>query len=625
MQRKNPWHKRKNLFSTPMPKAVEAPKVKWRLWPILWLALKRTCTVIGAGILVLALITFFILSSAVKEVERPSLPRQMVLTLELDGKLGDLPQPIDFSDPFAYTPKTMKNFTDALSRAKDDPRVEGIYARLKPGHYALAHIQEMRAAIKDFRTSGKFAYIYAPSYDNGLGGYYLAAAFDEIWMQVMGSVMITGISAEMPFLRGALDKIGIEPQFFQRKEYKSAYESLTHAQMSDANREAMAAMINDFAAIITADIQQDRGIDAPALKALVDRGILMSDEAAAAGVIDRVAYEDALIDKINIAVSGDANYTDFEYIDFDRYMQESAAQRMKKNAPDIALVYASGVIVDSKAQDSGLVGDGIAAADEIAQALSDAADDETIDGVVLRIDSPGGSPVASETILHAVKKVQEQGKSVTVSMGPAAASGGYWIASAADQIFVLPTTLTGSIGVLGGKISAQKLWSDLGVNWDGAAWGENAGMFSLNTPFSESETERMNVMLDRIYDGFIERVADGRKMSVEDVENRARGRVWVGKSAVENGLADQLGGLNEALDYAAAQVGAKDRFGANVVIMPKPLTPIEQFVALLEGQVRMGGVLGAYAPFLKKFQPVMSEFLVFQDVRNKVYSPIAAP
>lgn len=634
--RKDPWSKRKSLYSSPVPKVVKKPKVKWRIWPILWMALKKTCMLIGASVLFLVVLSIWTFSSVVDEMN-VALPEKMVLYMELDGAIGDIPADAGFADPFANNIKTMKTFTDAIESAKTDPRVEGIYAHLKQGRYSVAHIEEIRAAIKSFRQSGKFAYIYAPSYSNGLGGYYLAASFDEIWMQPMGNLMITGLSAEMPFLRDVLDKIGIEPQFFQRKEYKSAYESLTNSEMSEANRRSMTALIADIYDVLSKDIAKDRGITVAAFKSFVDRGVLLADEALDVSLVDKVDYADKLIEQISMRVTGEPKSEALTYINFDKYMNDITKQdnviaealHSKEKAnddPRVALIYAVGAIMDTDGNNAsvraGVMGGGVAAADEISGALLHAAYDDDIDAVVLRVDSPGGSPVASETILRAVQIVQKEGKTVTVSMGATAASGGYWISASADKIFVLPTTITGSIGVLGGKVSAKKLWENLGVNWARINEGQNAAMFSMNTPFSKSEAARMNLMLDNIYDAFLERVAEGRNMSIEDVDKIARGRVWVGTSAVKIGIADQFGGLNEALDHAAVQAGGVDRHDVDVVILPKPLTSMEKLVQLFEGQVMAGKTMGIQAAILREFQPVLSEFMMMQDSQNSVYAPI---
>ncbi len=637
--KKDPWLKHKTIYGQPSPaKPAKRERLKWRILPVLWLAFKRTCTFVGAVVVIGSILISWSISSVVNETDQ-ALPNKMVLQIKLEGGIGDLPKSASFADPFSDNTKTVKNVIDAIYRAKDDPRVDGIYAQMEGGGYAITHVQELRKAIQDFRLSGKFAYIYGTSYSGGLGSYYLASAFDQRWMQPMGVVMITGLNAEMPFARDVLDTIGIEPQFFQRKQYKNAYDSLTRSEMSAANREATQALVSDIADIITSDISKDLNISEGQFKTLVDRGLYLDQEAKSNGLIDYVAYEDELYKVINKASNGDASI-EADYVQFDTYLAEMIEKSGKKETifptenknepakPHIALIYAVGAIMDTDGNSASsapsiMVDDGVAAADEISKALRSAADDENVGAVVLRIDSPGGSPVASETILRAIENVKSKGKHVTVSMGSAAASGGYWIAAPADQIFVLPTTITGSIGVLGGKISMQKMWEKIGVNWENVTWGQNARMFSANSPFSESEAERMNAMLDNVYDNFLMRVSTGRNMSIEDVDKIAGGRVWSGTSAIKVGLADQIGGLNEALDFSATQMGGKNRHDTDVVILPKPLSQIEQLIELLEGQVYAGKMIGSQAKLFEALQPIATDLMVMKDAHtNTVYSPV---
>lgn len=617
--RKDPWKRQKSLYSSLVPKATEKKKVKWKILPILWLALKRTCMTIGAVTLFFSLLTILALPSAIEGTHKP-LPKEMVLYLPLDGELSETIASADF-DPFAKEVKTLKQFLQAIENAKNDPRVKGIYSRIGGKGYNLTHIQEIRDAIIDFRKSGKFAYLYASSMGGGLGNYYLASAFDEIWMQPMGVVAIAGLNAEMPFARDLLDKVGVTPNFYQRKEYKTAYENLTNSQMSDANRQAMGALIKDFSEIIVSDVAAARGLKTERFEKLIDQGIFLDQDAKDAGLIDHVAYVDQLAEKMNKIVTGDPKDKDLEYIPFNRYLKESVAsadaQILNKTSekPRIALIYVVGAIIDSN---NGQAASGYATADTISAALFEAAEDDTVDAVVLRVDSPGGSPVASETILRAVEKVKEKKKPVIVSMGSMAASGGYWVSAYADYIFVRPTTITGSIGVLGGKFSAEGLWDKLGVNWDRIQYGENAAIWSMSRPFTSGEEERVNAMLDNIYDGFLERVSKGRNMSVEQVEQIARGRVWSGISAVDVGIADEIGGFNDALEYAADKIGAPNRHGADIYILPKPLTKMEQLLQLLEMQVFAGYKLGAYGQYLERFEPVLSDLMQIVDNQGRV-------
>ncbi|MFP4463718.1 MAG: signal peptide peptidase SppA [Alphaproteobacteria bacterium] len=730
MTRKNdPWLRKRQIFSR-LPVSLKKEKKKrllWRVFPILWVAFKRTSTVIGASVIIASFVSFWVLSSVFYEMNASSdiarLPSQMVLYLEIDGDIPDLVTEADFSQPFKSNVRTLGNYIDALDRAALDPRVSGVYTKITGGSLSIAHAQEFRSALKEFKESGKFAYVYAPSFDQGLSGYYLASAFDEVWMQPLGVVTILGISAQIPYVRGVLDEVGIKPQIYKRKEYKGAYDTVIEREMPDASRRTMTRLVEDIASVISEDIAKDLDITAGEFKSLVDRGLYIDTEALDAGLIDVLDYEDVLIETMNEQVTGDPDGEDLRYVRFDSYVtemlkgrgfrrpdylladfvspvvneaqagedapeaseealvetgdtkaqdeevQEDDLQAQEEDEPldaevetaqgfagsaggseqrvgdgnsgvligkpsgkpRIALVYALGAILDSHnvqafGEQVSFGGDGIVAADELSGVLLAVAEDDLYDAVVLRIDSPGGAPVASETILRALQKVQEEGKLVIVSMGNVAASGGYWIASSADQIFVLPSTITGSIGVLGGKFSLKGLWEKLGVNWDEVRWGEKASMWSFNQPYDANEEQRVNAMLDRIYSSFVTRVAKGRDLSEAEVEDVARGRVWSGKRAVEVGLADQIGGLSDALDYAARQVGGYDRHSVDVQIVPRPLTPVEQLVKFLEEQGSAGDALRIQAGLFRSVLPQIRDVFLYQSMTGapggSVYEPV---
>lgn len=619
--------KHRPLFASNLPKEVSKPKVKWAVLPVLWLAMKRTAMVVGFFVLFNIVLSLLLLPVVFKGAA-PMLPDEMVLRLDFDGGIAELPQEAGFADPFSPPALTVRELVEALDFAADDERVKGLVAQMKGGGISLAHAHEIRGALARFRAAGKFAHIYSMSYGEAGGGisrYYLASGFDEIWMQPLGIVTIMGVNAELPFFRDALDKIGVSPQFYKRKDYKTAYESFTHSGISPESRETYSRMIADIRAEILDVVPAARGIERWAFGKMVDKGLFTGEEALKAGLITHLDYEDVLLDRVKEAVGGDGGVSsDGVFVDFEDYADGVPKVRGRDR---VAVVYVAGVIVES-ADGGGVPGSGgqVAAADEIAPALMAAADDADVKAVILRVDSPGGSPSASETILRGVLKVQEAGKLVIVSMGPTAASGGYWVASSADEIFVLPATLTGSIGVLGGKVALGALWDKVGVNWDAVRWGKNAGMWSSNTPFSAGEAERINAMLDRVYEAFVARVSEGREMSVAEVEAVAGGRVWTGRRAVENGLADQIGGLREALDYIAVELGHESREDIGVVIMPKPKSALEQFLALMEGQASLGRFVRSYSGLFEVFEPLAEiaarvksprDFVAYEDVRFK--------
>lgn len=631
---RNKYRKPRPLFASPVPKAVRKPKVKWRILPILWLALKRGAMILGFLILFSSFISLS-LGVYVSQANKPVVPDTAVLYIELEEELAEKPGAEGLEAAFGVRETTLHEYIDALDKAAQDERVKGVLVRMRDGVFPLSQLQELRPAIKRFRESGKFATIYSSSYSGlggGLGRYYLASAFEEIWMQPLGTVSITGIRMEVPYFKSAMDSLGLEPQFFQRKEYKTAYESVMRDGMSVENREMLNSVIDDVRRTVVADITQDRNMTQRQFDALVDQGLFTAQDAQEAGLISRADYADILVQEMSEKVASDPD-APLDYLMGAQYYLSALSHEKvpmlegRKEKPQVAVVYALGVILDQQPPGGpGMGSTQVAAADRIAPAILDAADSDTVKAIVLRVDSPGGSPVASETILRAVKRAQEKGKMVVVSMGNTAASGGYWISASADQIFALPTTLTGSIGVVGGKVAAQEMWDKIGVNWDSVEWGKNAGILSFNTPFSEGEAEAFTAMLDYTYDAFLTRVAEGRDMDLQRVERLARGRVWTGKAALENGLADQAGGLNDALDYVASTLGYGSRHDLSLIVLPRAKSFQEQIVELLEGQGGLGVFaqnLNTVAGVLRGFEPVGAEIQRLQNPQAFLtYDPV---
>lgn len=628
-----PHHKfrqHRPLYPNTLPPSVEKPKMKWKVLPILWLALKRIAMTLGFVLLINIFIAITIIPALIPdEAATPTLPKEMVLFMSLEDGFAEVPPPATFSDPFAGEVMTVRNIVDTLDHARDDERVKGLVARMNVGSFALTQSTEVRAAVKRFRDSGKFAYIYSSSYGEGGGGlgrYYLASAFEQIWMQPLGVVSITGVQAELPYFRDTLDKIGVRPQFFKRKDYKTAFESITDRNISRENRQTMEQIIGGIREQFMEEVPEDRGISESELRALVNKGLLTAPEAEAAGLITHMNYPDVLLDDVAEIVTGERDSDLLELIDMDAYfanVQEKKSSLLGGGKPKVALVYAVGAVMPS-ADSGGLPADGVAAADEIAPAIMNAADDYDIEAIVLRIDSPGGSPAASEAILRAVDMAQQEGKPVIVSMGSTAASGGYWIAAYADKIYALPNTITGSIGVVGGKFVFSELLDKVGVNMAEISWGKNAGLWSSTSRFTNSEAERFNAMLDNVYDNFIQRVAKGRGMTEQDVDKIAGGRVWTGAKALDVGLVDELGGLQEALDHAAVVVGESDRNDVEIVVYPKPKTPFEAFFELLDGQVQTyQRSLKVQEQFLGIAEPVLHQWSIMENPElYSTYEPL---
>lgn len=593
---------------------------------VLWNALRRTCTFIGALVLFSALISAVFTGFLLKSVpQKKDLPEEMVLFWRADSGLSEGTVNPSFGDPYSFL-RQGGGFLDtvnALHKATDDPRVKGLVVMLSGAGMNMAHLYELREAVTGFREAGKFAYITAYSYGEtgrGMGTYYLASAFDEIWLHPVGTLSLGGIYLETPYGRSALDKIGIGAQFYQREEYKGIFEGAERMEMSAAGREMNEIMVGSLADFFVTGILSGRNMERAELVRHIGKGVMTDQEAREAGLVDHLDYFENLERAIKEKVKGDPDFSGSLLVGLRDYGRRVSPEKPApvvtsvKNSQDksgVALVYINGAIMETAPVSSAVAdsyafwgGENLLSARHISSVLQDIADDESIDSVVLRINSPGGTPVAAEIIHHAITVVRAKGKKVVVSMGEMAASAGYWIAAPADMIFTTPATLTGSIGVAGGKFNARELWDKAGINWETVQWGENAGMMSLNRPFSESQAARMNVLMDSTYQRFLDRVAQGRGMSGEEARSVAKGRVWTGQQAIDKGLADEVGGLTAALDYAARLAGEKSRMDVKVSVFPKPKKPIEQIMEILEQQVYMGRMAEIQAGFISLVQPV---------------------
>lgn len=592
----------------------EISKKRWNVGAFILKVLKRTCMTLGALILISAILGTITTVGLMKKAS-PPLPDKMALVLKIENGIAEIPSSPTFSDPFPFMQPTIRQVIDTIDRAAIDPRVKTFILNYRGGSISLTHIQELRPAIKRFRASGKKALIYSSSYASGMGTglgiYYLAAAFDEIWMQPIGMVSIAGISMEMPFGRKVLDKLGVKPSFYQREEYKTAMENFARNEMSDESRETMVAIVKSMSSQMLKEIAEDRKIDAKVLKVLIDKGMLTDDEALDAGLVDHLNYGDVLVSQTRENIMGDKDDEALKFTKFSYYAGKTdtkpseTAQTMEQK--NVALIYITGTIKDDPK------GQGAGNAVKIATAIQEAYEDDSIEAIILRVDSPGGSPSASETIRRSIVRAKEEGKFVVVSMGSLAASGGYWVAAPADKIYALPSTITGSIGVIMGKFVLNDFWKKIGVNWNGVHWGDNANMLSFNSDFSASQETRMNTLIDSTYNAFIDRVAEGRGMKKEDVRKIAKGRAWTGADGIKVGLIDELGGLDAALNDLAEEYGLANKDDLNVVVMPKPQTPVEQFIEMFANQASLGLFLKENAGVLEGVNDVMERANVMMN------------
>jgi len=483
-----------------------------------------------------------------------------VLTFDLDRTVTESP-----TSPFSFGDNKTISFDQLLStldRAATDPRIKGIVLRMGDDQLGLSQSENIRDAILALRHQGKFALAYGESYGDLSGGtrpYYLASACDEVWLQPGGSLALTGIAAEIPFFRGALDKLGIVPVFDRRGQFKTAAAQYTDTGLEDTDRAAYTGLVGSLYATLTSAIGGSRNLTQDQIDALVNNGPYTADEAQNNHLVDHLGYWDEIEgDALHRAGSGAT------LLNADNYPQ--ATQAVAGPQGGIALINAVGEI--QSGDDGGLDSSSTVYADQMVNAFNQAADDPRVKAIVLRINSPGGSETASEAIWHAAQMARARGKKLVVYMSDTAASGGYYIAAEADRIVAEPTTVTGSIGVYGGKLAMQGLAGKLGLTVDTVSIGTNADMESPVTSFTPAQQARFSSMIDDGYNMFLSRVEAGRHMDLAHLEPLAEGHVWTGAQAKDNGLVDELGGFDQAL-ADAAQLGGLPP-GRPAIIMTLP-------------------------------------------------------
>jgi len=450
---------------------------------------------------------------------------------------------------------------DGLRRARDDDRVTTLVARLGGRPIGLAAVQELRRAVAEFADAGKTTVAWAETFGEFSAGnvqYYLATAFEKIWLQPSGDLGLTGIAVERIFLRGTLDKLGADFQVAKRHEFKSAAEQLTETGFSEPARQATERMTASVTEQIVQAIADRRGISRDKVGELIDAGPLLASKALAEGLVDQLGYRDEVYAEARKQAGQDAIVQYLGRYRHSRALAERARGTVTKvpgsYEPVVALIYATGPIHRGRSGRGPLTGGSIGS-DTIAAAIRSAVHDEQARAIVLRVNSPGGSYVASDTIWREVVRARAGGTPVVVSMGDVAASGGYYISMAADEIVAQPGTITGSIGVLTGKPVLGEAIGRAGVTSDLISTGAHAAMFSQLRPFSPEEWALVNDWLDHIYADFTGKVAAGRGMTTEQVHEVAKGRVWTGADALPHGLVDELGGLDIAVAAARRRAG----------------------------------------------------------------------
>ena len=503
-------------------------------------------------------------------------PARTVVELDLREVITDQ----DSANPFASFGQpslSVLKIVTTLRRAETDDHVRGLLIRLPESGLQPAMADEIADSLRRFRKTGKPVIVFSQGvYPAGAtpSTYMLAAAGGQVWMQPGASLQATGLVSEDIFLKRLFDRYGVRADFEQRKEFKNAVNGYLNADYTDAHREATRSMLESIYSSALNRAAADRRQSPAQLKAALESGPLMADEALRLNLIDRVDYLDAARKQLADRAGQDAQFRDF------RAYARSARDLTPPGRPAIAIVTAEGgIVTGGGGGDNPFAAQDVIYSDVLEQTLRDAVEDKDVKAIVLRVSSPGGSDTASEQVRRAVEAAKAAGKPVVVSMGPYAASGGYWISSNASAIVAQPTTLTGSIGVFGGKIALGEALARVGVDLRQIGVGSDyASAFSVGSGLTEAQRAAFGRWMDQIYARFIARVAEGRRLPVERVEALARGRVWTGAQARELGLIDQVGGFYDAVDRARALSGVNADM--ELKWMATEVTPLEAFETL---------------------------------------------
>ncbi len=510
----------------------------------------------------------------------PTVERGTVISVRIDGEIAEGPS----TDPLAKLaaaarPLSLHDLRRLVRLSKDDARVAGLLLEIGPIESSFGVLEEVQELVAEFKTGGKpvAAFLYGDFIEEK--PYLVATSADRIVANPEAGFLLNGLTGEVAFWRGTLEKLRIEPQFILYKEYKSAGEPFSRKEMSPAFREWLTSVLTEYHHRFLDTVASRRGIDRERLARLLEEGGQTAKEAADAKLLDGTGYLDEVIDSLRTGSPG----TERRVITGQRYLASKRAvvPRGKK----VAVVYATGPISSAPGSQSLFGGSGISGPD-LAEAIHDAAEDASIEAIVMRVESPGGSAVGSDFIRREIERAKAK-KPFVVSMSGVAGSGGYWISMDADAIVAQPSTLTGSIGVVFGKFNLRGFYEWIGANVDGVKVGQNADLFSPVHSLDSHQLALMNEWMTAVYESFVDHVAKSRGMSFDEAEKVAHGRVWTGSQAKERKLVDELGGFATALSIAKQKAGIPESAEVSLVVFPKEKPFLE---ALLEG---MGGASAA--------------------------------
>lgn len=532
--------------------------------------------IFGFFILLIVIFMFFGLIGAMTAIGERTPDKVLTLDLRqplIDHSIGET--------LFGESPNSVVDTVFALHRAKEDDSVKGVFIRAESFGMAPASAEELRLALLDFKTSGKFVIAHAQGFEGtSLMPYQAVSAADEIWMQDTTGFAVSGLRSETEFLGGVMEKFDADPEFFQFHEYKNAVNSYTQKDFTEAHREATTSYLTSLYDNAVAQIAEDREMTIAGVDEVLKSAPHSAENALVAGMVDKLGQLEEAKDYVRKKVGND----NIAFTSIASYGPGSTS-----GDSTIAFIGGQGAVLPGESSGGSIFSPGITMGGDTVSAGFDAAlKDKKVKAIVFRVSSPGGSPAASDQILAAADRARDAGKPVIISMGQYAASGGYYVSAHADHIVAMPQTITGSIGVFGGKVALEGTFAKVGYNIEGITiGGEYAGVYSADTPFTPMQAEAYRGQLQDIYDDFTTRVANGRDLPLERVQEIAKGRVWTGEQAKEIGLVDELGGIMTAIDAAKKLAEIDADKDVRIRVFPRQKTIEEQINDLFTGSAQM--------------------------------------
>ena len=570
-------------------------------------------SMLGFSLTIFLVVVFFIASisalvAGAENKEAPKIAQNSVLHIQFENAIQDRPsnnpfQNIDFNTFENKTPLSLKNILDNIKKAKSNDDIKGIYLDISSLQANMASIEEIRNELIDFKESGKFIVSYSENF--GQGEYYLSSVADEIYLNPAGEMTFKGLSAQVMFFKDMLGRLDIDMQVIRHGKFKSAIEPFIREDMSDANREQVSTLVNTLWDHMTKQISEARNISVEKLNAIADGLLIRSaNDAKQYQLIDELMYQDQVLAalKVKVGIEEDETLKKIALKKLnkvkDTKIEDSKLKINSKNR--VAVIFGEGEIVSGESRD------GVMGSETIARALKEARLDKKIKAIVLRVNSPGGSALASDVMWREVVLAKAE-KPVIVSMGGVAASGGYYISCAADKIFAEASTITGSIGVFGLIPNMKGMFNNkLGINIDRVNTNTFSDGLTPFRPLEIKEREALKSMIEAIYSDFTQKVADGRGITQANVDSIGQGRVWTGINAKEIGLVDEIGGLNDAIAFAVETSELEDY---RLQEMPEQEDPFEKMMKEFSTEVKyqiLGEDIGKAEHYYRNIKSVIS-------------------